>query len=351
MDLTDSYTSSFRLMRVNTQTWEDEEEIATVHTARVDRNCTDDYSLLETSQITLNTEIGFEFDPGWYRLEMLATDTSGEHLRLPIATHRIQATSGILNRGFDEKTLTGQSVLQPAAKKKMAVGTHVPVGVNAVDYVIDLLAKASPAVPVTAVGNGFIVDEHYVFDPQTSYLRAAWDVLGMGDWCMQIDGSGLVTIMAKPDEPSLVLDRSTRRIVLPGINYDFDLSNIPNHYVAVDSAGNTYEAFNTYEWSDTSVQSMDGLINDYIDTAPTPINGEGLDGYVRRRLEEESIALRKFSYTREYVPGVDPYDLVSAYLVSDGMVGDLRVLSQSLTCSHGITVTETAAEEIMEYER
>lgn len=348
MDLSGTYSSEFRLMKVNTESWSDEAEVPGVVSATIDKNCTDDYPLLESGSFTIDTGINEEFEPGWYRLEMLATDPSGEHERLAIATQRLQSVRGFINRGYDAKEVVGQSVLQPLAKRKTSVGMHVPKGINAIDWLLNQIFSISVA-PVQVDGDGFIIDEHYVFDPGTTYLRAAWDILGLGDWCIDISGEGLVTLRPKPTEASIILDQSTKGLLLPGINYDYDLTNIPNHYVAIASNGTIAEVYNDQEDSNTSVQARAGLIQDYIDTSPTPINGEGLYGYVRRRLEEESTVYRKYSYTREYVDGVGPFDLISALLPEEGVYGDLRILSQSLRCSYGITVTETAGEEIQEY--
>lgn len=350
MDLSGAYSTSFRLMRVNTDTWNDEAEVPGLMAAKIDRNCQDEYPKLESGTYTINTPIDEEFVPGWYRLEMLATDAYGEHVRIPIATQLLQSGSGLLNRGADAKNVTGQSVLHPLAMRQMSVGTHVPKGINAIDWVVDLF-ETTPA-PVQVLGRGFTVDQHYVFDPQTSYLRAVWDVLRLGDWCMQISGSGVVSLLPKPTAEVFVLDKSTRRLVVPGINYQYDYSEVPNHYVAIDYDGKETEVYNLdQEGSNTSVAAREGRIQDYVDTNPVPVNGEGMYGYVRRRLEEESTVSRMFSYTRRFVEGLYPFDIVSALTVSDGMVGNLRIVNQSLTCGRGISVTEMAGEEIKEYTR
>lgn len=349
IDLSGTYTSEFRLMKINTQTWADEERVPGTIEAKIDRNCTDDYPLLETGTYTIDTGINEDLAQGWYRLEMLVTDPSGNHDLIELCTQRLQSGSGLINYGHDAKSVTGQSVLQPMSKRKMAVGKHVPKGVNAVEWVMQLF-EATPA-PVRVLGNGFTVDQHYVFDPGTTWLRAAWDVLRLDDWCMQIDGSGLITLRPKPENAAIVLDESTKGLLLPGINYKFDLSDVPNHYVAIAEDGTEMEVWNDQADSQTSLSAREGLVQDYVDLSPIPVDGEGLYGYVRRRLEEESTVSREFSYTRSFVDGVVPFDIVSAIIPSDGMLGDLRVQSQSLTCTRGVMVTETAAEEVKEYVR
>lgn len=348
MDLSGSYTSSFRLVRINTETWADELVLPGVSSAQIERNMTDEYPLLESGNYTMVWDSGEEFPNRWYRLEMLVTDAYGQHERYEIATQRLMASQGAINRGASSLTLSGQSVLHPLSKRQMPVGRHVPKGVNGVEWVLDLFDAT--VAPVIVDGSGFKVDEHYVFDPGTTYLRAVWDVLRLGDWCMQVDGHGIITLKPKPQTPSISLDKTTRSLLLPGINYQYDISDVPNHYVAIASDGSMSEVYNqNYPGSNTSVAAREGLVQDYVDTAPVPINGEGMYGYVRRRLEEESTVVRQYSYTRGYVDDVYPFDIVSAILPLEGIVGDLRVMSQSLACGRGITVTETSGEEIKEY--
>ena len=76
------------------------------------------------------------------------------------------------------------------------------------------------------------------------------------------------------------------------------------------------------------------------------MDGESLEMYAIRKLAEASTVVRKYSYTREWWPDVVPYSLVSAYLPSDGVQGDLRVISQSIECGLGAKVSEVAGMEV-----
>ena len=86
---------------------------------------------------------------------------------------------------------------------------------------------------------------------------------------------------------------------------------------------------------------------DKVDTSPVLVNGESLEMYAERKLVEESTVLRRYSYEREYWPGVTPHSIVRASLPANGVEGDLRVISQSLECGKGVKVAETAGLEVL----
>ena len=100
----------------------------------------------------------------------------------------------------------------------------------------------------------------------------------------------------------------------------------------------------------TSIVSSDvrGYYVDVIDTSPTPVNGETYSEYAERMLKKESILNEEKEYTREFAPNVYPYSIIRATL--NGLDGDMRVNSQSISCGNGITVDEKVSREIALYE-
>ena len=55
----------------------------------------------------------------------------------------------------------------------------------------------------------------------------------------------------------------------------------------------------------------------------------------------------KYSYQREYFPGIVPFDLLRVQLPDAGVDGDLRVVTQSIVLTQGIEVGETAGIEVV----
>ena len=144
--------------------------------------------------------------------------------------------------------------------------------------------------------------------------------------------------MPKPTTPDLELARSDLGMLMPGIHEDEDWA-VPNRYHAVQN-GVTATAVNESGDNPLSFKSR-GYWEDAYDTSVIRVNGETLQHYAERKLIEASVRQRKVSYVREFQPGVLPFSVVRCSVPELGLDGDARVVSQSLECSNGITVSET----------
>lgn len=332
MDWRRSYSSTWRVFKVNKDTWADGEALAGVDSASVTR--TADGSLLESGGLELTGTV----DPGYYRIVMTA-DQGGELARVDVATLLFVANGG----GYDYNTHTqkadGYSVLYPASVTAVTTGGYAPAGVNGAEYAADLLAAAINA-PVETEGT-FTLNEPIVHALGSSVLEAAWAVLNAGGFVMQITGRGVVRICPKPTDPALILDSTNEGLMLNGTSFTADESGIPNRYIVIDGANLTMAANSDPESAVSTIAR--GYTVDQVDTSPTPVDGETLAEYAERRLSELSVLIEEQSYTREYAAGVNLYDIVRASL--DAFEGDYRIASQTIACGNGITVAEKVEKE------
>lgn len=344
IDFARAYSSSFALRRVDPSTWTSGEAVDGLLSVSVERDCTDDIPLLETGSAEVDMGVWDEFEEGWYRIEMLA-EQAGVVERHALATLLMSSSQSSVDRSRQTAKLEGSSVLKPAADRLMLVGTYAPKGCDGASYAASLLRECTPA-PV-AVEGSFTLDEHAVFGVGVSYLQAAWTVLKAADWCMQVRGDGTVVVREKPSEASMTLDLEGRSLMLPGAEKTADLSEIPNRYFAV-SGDEVGQAVNDQDGSRTSISAR-GRYVDYIDDSPVKVGGETMTAYAKRKLEEMSTVTREWSYTREHVPDLVPFDLVAGSVPEFGMSGAFRVLKQSIGCGKGVTVSETLGQETKEY--
>ena len=337
MDFLGGYTSEWSVRRVDRDTWEDGDALEGVMSAVIDRERHDGAPLLESGSMELDSA---DFAEGWHRIYMTATQDGSE--RHAMATLLFERASGRTEKGSTVLTLKGRSVLQPAADEKLAYGAYAPAGCDGAAYAARLVSSCTPA-PVRVEGSFTIVDD-FVFDLGTSKLDAAWKLLDAAGWCMHIDGRGEVTVRQKPTEPALELSRANAGLLIPGIDDDFSLVDVPNRYYAIDGDKRAV-AENVDPASRASYPSR-GRWKDEVDTSPVLIDGESLEHYAQRKLAEISVVERTYSYEREFWPGVTVYSLVRATLAANGIEGDLRVATQRIECSLGAKVTETAVEEV-----
>ncbi|MBR4589439.1 MAG: hypothetical protein IKO36_02140 [Bacteroidaceae bacterium] len=336
MDWTKSYASEWRVFRVNSDTWADDEKINNVDSIEVLK--TDDGDEIESGSL----EVTGDFESDYYRIVMTA-EQSGEVARVDVATLLFVAKGGEYDFGVDTTDIDGFSVLHPAATTSVLIGEYAPAGANGAQYAADLLASVINA-PIEVEGT-FVLNEHVVHELGSSILSAVWAVLNAGDFVIQIDGRGIVHIRPRPTEPSMIIDNSQRGMLLNGISFDADMSDIPNRYVIIDGINITI-AENNDPASVVSIPSRKYCV-DIVDTSPTPINGETYSAYANRMLKALSVLKDEREYTREYAPDVYPYSIIRASI--NGLGGDLRVQSQSITCGNGVSVSEKVAKEIPLY--
>lgn len=334
MDWSKSYTAQWRIFRVNRDTWADAELISDVDSVSVTR--TADGSLIESASMEVTGEISTDY----YRIVMTAQQ-GNEATRVEVATLLFDAQSGTHDHGGVVQSVHGYSVLLPASTTLLLKGQYAPCGVNGAEYAAELLRSAINA-PVVVDGAGFTLNNNLVHELDSSVLDAAWTVVNAGNHCIQIDGHGTVHITPMPTAPALQLDSAASSLLMNGIGYTQDVSAIPNRYVVVIGDARTVAVNDSI---DSRVSTANrGYYVDVIDESPQPINGETLNAYALRKLHEESIVTDERRYTREYADGVNVYSIVRASL--NGLNGDYRVQSQSITCDYGVTVQEKAAREI-----
>ena len=341
MDWDKSYSSTWRVYRVNRDTWADDEMLLDVDEISVTR--TADGNLLESGSI----ETSGDFESDYYRIVMTA-EQGGTAERVDVATLLFDVASGELNYGRTVHNASGYSVLYPASTTVITTGEYAPKGVDGVQYVRELLEDSINA-PVETEGS-FILNDHLVHELGSSVLDAVWAVLDAATdpkYVMQIDGRGVVHVRPMPTEPDLIIDNSSKGLLMNGIEFTTDTSDIPNRYIVIADNMITIAANNNPQ-SSVSIASR-GFKVDLVDTSPTPVNGQTRQEYANAKLEEYSVLKESHSYEREYSGDVYPYSLIRASI--DGLMGDLRVESQSIECGNGITINEKASKETKLWER
>jgi hypothetical protein len=310
--------------------------IPNVVSASVTRDCTDSCPLLESSKLKVVSDAG-RFDSGWYRVEGLFAQGALME-RYPIMTMLCESNAGDRNRGTVEMSVDGRSVLYPAKERHLLAGSYIPKGADGAARAASYLRECTPA-PVVAEGS-FRLDDPLVLDADISYIAAVWTILDAAGWCMQIHGDGTIHILEKPTVPDLSLDSARASILRPAVSISRDIADIPNYYVAIDGDLKG-EALNDNPDSILSTVSR-GRVIDMVDRSPIRINGESLESYARRKLEEESTIIKTYDYDRAWWPDIHPFSVVRGSIPDADMSDDMRVLSQSFECGNGITVSETS---------
>ena len=321
--------SSWRIRRIDPDLWLPCEEITGVRSVSVKRSTNDGSSpLLEAGDMSITGII----DEGCYRVEEL--DDSG--VLVEIATLLFTPDRSEYESGAWGGSASGKSVLAPANERKFKPGEYAPKGVDGAIWAAQRLRMAIKA-PVEVI-DGFKLGDHVVFDLGSSYLDGVWKVLDVGGFCMQIAGDGTVTIRSKEMEPSLIVT-SDGAGLMPKMSRSLPIEDVPNVFKVYDGAAEEV-ARNDDPSSPTSTVARGREIEE-VEDSPTRKEGESLRQYASRKLGELSEIYETYDVEREYINGVVPYSVAKVNLPAQGVVGNFRVMSQTLECSKGIKVGET----------
>lgn len=345
-DFSLAYTSEWHLYRVNPDTWADGPEVGRLVSASFTHDSEGDSPEIESGNMTVEGVANEAWEPGYYRVAMRAIQ-GGATERVDVATMLCGSDSGTLDRGRDQRNVIGYSVLHPAATTHVKAGDFAAAGQDGAQKAADMLSECIKA-PVSVEGS-FALSDHYNFEVGQPVLEAVWMLLRAGGYCMQVDGRGRVRVLPLPTIPALILDRANARAVLPQVGHSLDYADVPNRYTADDN-GITATVENDDPASPTS-HSVRGYWVDLYDDSPAMLQGESLQAYAARMLEEASVLKDARTYTRRWMPDVLPFDVVRGSMPSNMLDGDMRVVSQTLECSHGISVTETSAKEVAAWSR
>ena len=345
VDYSQTYTSRFVVKRLDNRSWLPIGTIGNVASLSLDMDGTDSVPLLETGDIEVDLSPGEELESGWYQIVMLADQRNSGYDTEELATLWIEATKGSETSDRNTVSATGRSALYPASTNPMPFGEYVPKGVEGASYCAELLGKCCPA-PVEVEGS-FTVDDYYVFKEGTKILEAVWTVLKAGGFCIQLEGNGTIWIRPLPTDPAMHLGRGRNaQLLSAGYEYTKDMTKIPNVYIARDGE-QTATAVNDDPTSRISTVGR-GFKVVTVDTSPIRVNGETLQSYADRRLEEERSSIEYIrTYTREYDPNVKPFSIVRWY-ESGEYPQDMRVKTSTLTIGYGVQVKETAVSYVRE---
>lgn len=339
LDWQRSYSSSWRVYRVNPETWADAERAEGIDSITVTKDATGDAPLMESGTVTVTNAT---VPRGWYRVAMVATQ-DGATERVDVATLELVRGKGTVDHGVPTDAVTARSVLYPASTLELSPSQYAPAGSDGAEYAAALL-RLNCVAPVTVDGNGFALAGNVVPEEGESALSVAWRVCRAGGHVIRVMGNGEIHVMPMPSVPAITLDGTSASLLQPSVDYGDAYDDVPNRLKVTEGA-NRVTVTNEDASSPTSRQQV-GYWIDKSERNPTRVGGETLDAYARRRLSELSVVRMERTYRRKWWPDVYPLDVARASLASVRLDGDLRIERQSLECGAGITVTERAVMEV-----
>ena len=343
MDWTKGYSSNWRVMYVDPNTWADLYEFKGVDSIKITRDCSSATPLMESAQFKISQDIYDGAPYGWYRVELLPIQNGSSEL-YALGTFLVDRSTETYNYNTKSVNLSGHSVLYPATKMYFDDGGYIPKGMNGPEWCKRRLNESLPfGIQIFIDDAPFSLNDYIVYSSSDSYLKAIWKILDDSGWCIQLDGWGNIHIRKIPDHPTFSFDHYKKKILQPEITRDHDVSDIPN-VLRIITEDEVVEIENNDppDISSVSIPARLGLKFYEQETNPTLINGETPTMYAMRRLRALSVVETRISYTREYLPDLYLFDKIEGFIDGFGPVEEMMIDRQDITCENGVTVQEDA---------
>lgn len=328
MDWNKGFSARYYLTVVDPTTWRDIQRVE-ITGGSVSRVST---GLRQSADVDCT-----EFDPErelWVRVYLDAAQ-AGDVAHVPLFTGLTSVPERSMDGNRTKYPLACYSVLKPAEDVLLQRGWFAPQGFNGAEVVTDLLS-VSPA-PVEAEGGAPALSQSIIAENGENRLTMAEKVLAAINWRMTIDGDGTIHLCPAPTEISGTLGVDND-VVEPQVTLKADWFSCPNVFRAI-SGDSIAVARDDDEDSLLSTVSRGREI--WREESSAQLNdGESLEQYAQRRLQEEQAYAYSVRYNRRFDPGINVGDLVRLHYPGHGLMDDYTVISQSIELGLGARVSE-----------
>lgn len=270
----------------------------------------------------------------WVRIRLDARQ-GGERTNIPLFTGLASVPDRDINGVLVSNTIKCYSVLQPCEDVLLPRGWYALEGTNAEIVIKDLLS-VTPA-PVIFDGVMPNLAESIVAEEGENHLTMMEKVLIAIGWRLKINGMGEIVFSPYPTKEAVTFDAVKNDCIQTRITESYDWHSAPNVFRAISED-------NAVTYKDES----DGLLSISSrgreiwmeETGCNLSDRESLEGYAKRRLEEEQHINHTLSYTRRFIPDLYPNDIARLVYPKQKIDGLFSIVSQTISIGYGAPVSE-----------
>lgn len=344
VDWLSSMQQSFEYYVVDPGTWKDVKMLDNVKSCTINRDS--DAETLGSASIDIIESVG-----ECYIRVYLVTVQNGVRERHPLGTFLVQTPSSSFDGMVRTVTMDAYTPLLELKENPPPLGYFIAKGENILDTAYMLTKNHARAPVVKAICDKTLYDD-FVADPSDTWITFLTDLLANAKYTFELDELGRILFSPKQDTASLqpvwTYDDDNSSILLPSISMNHDLYGIPNVVEVVYSSGRGAPYYSRVVNDDPN--SPISTVNRgreilYRETDPSligdPTNNQ-IDEYAEKLLRELSTLEYTVSYSHGYCP-VRVGDCVRLNYNRAGITDiKAKVISQSIKCEAGISVSETA---------
>lgn len=323
MDWSKGFSAVYYARFVDRTTWRDAERFE-ITGGSITRS---DSSLIESADIQTRYQFSGE---RWIRIYM-DTRQNGAADHVALFTGLAVPPQTDVNGNIKGYSLECYSVLKPAEDILLERGFYIMAGTNSGD-ILKLLLKASPA-PVEIEDNIPRLSNTIIAEQGESNLSMALKILKAIGWRIRIDGSGVVHICQKAGQAVVSFSAFENDSVEPQLTLTHDWFSCPNVFRAVSD---DLMAIARDDREESVLSTVTRGREVWMEETGCNLSeNEGIAAYASRRLKEEQARAYEVSYSRRYHPDITISDLVSMHYPAQGLDGDYKVTSQTITLGSG----------------
>lgn len=343
MDWTSSMQQSFEFYIVDPNTWKDSKRIDTITSCTINRDL--DADTLGSATIDC-TEIMSEC---YIRIYLIVIQ-NGVTERVPLGTFLVQTPSV----SFDGKnTDISMDAYTPLIELK---GTPPPIGYSLLrdQPIMDIaskLCRENMRAPIVTTASEEFLPSDFVANLDDTWMTFLIDLIAIAKYHFGLDEMGRVLFEPDQDIASLrsvwTYDDDNSSILYPDISDERDLYGIPNVVEVVYTASVGYKSARIVNDDPNSIVSTVSRGREVVYRQTDPNfagvpDQEYIEAYATKLLRDMSCLEHRITYKHGYCP-VRIGDCVTLNYRAAGLENvRAKVISQSIDCTTGCSVEETA---------
>lgn len=342
-DWTSTMQQTFEYYVVDPITWKDRKKLNNVISSTVTRDM--DAETLGSATL----DIGGPLDECYVRIYLI-TIQNGIREKYPLGTFLVQTPSYSFDGKVESVSLDAYTPLLELKENQPPLGYSIVNGKNIMESAYEVI-KGRVRAPVIQTRNSEILSTDFVANTDDTWISFVYDLIANAKYTLGLDELGRILFTPKQDTASLrpvwTYTDDNSSILYSDVDIQHDLYGIPNVVEVIYShvsGGLSCRIVNDDPNSPISTVNRGREIV-YRDTSPAVISKpteQMLMDYGKQLLRDLSCLEYKISYTHGYCP-VRIGDCVRLNYSKAGLNGVVaKVVSQSIECAAGCSVTETA---------
>ena len=342
-DWKESMQQTFEYYLVNPVTWKDVKLIENVKSCTIDRDS--GAATLGSANIDMTDSIGEAYVRAY-----LVTIQNGVTEKHPLGTFLVQTLPESSDGKIKKISADAYTPLLELKENPPPFGYSILKGQNVMDIAYRLVRDNARA-PVVKPVCDTILHHDFVAEDDDTWLTFIGDLMANAKYSFGLDEMGRILFLPKQDTASLqpvyTFDDSNSSILYPDISMEHDIYGIPNVVEVIYSNGGAHyyaRVANDDPNSPISTVSRGRKIT-YRETSPNLIGNpteKQIQEYAEQLLRDKSA----LEYTVTYKHGYCPVRIGDCVRINNSRAGitdvKAKVISQSIECTPGCPVTETA---------